>query len=141
MPAESYDQQAVSAHGGPAQFITAAQCNGCHNATAQNPLLPNMVVVEDQPGRSSRLRNLSPYGEWRVSPMGLAGRDPVFFSQLQSETNNLSALTTCIENTCLHCHAVMGQRQLAIDTKDQPDEACRDFFPIARRPKFRSASP
>ena len=33
MPAESYDQQAVSAHGGPAQFITAAQCNGCHNAT------------------------------------------------------------------------------------------------------------
>ena len=51
--------------------------------------------------------------------MGLAGRDPVFFSQLQGETNHLSQLTTCIENTCLHCHAVMGQRQLAIDTKGQ----------------------
>ncbi len=140
MPAESYDQQVVSAHGGPAQFITAAQCNACHNATPQNPLLPNMVFVEDQPARSSRLRNLSPYGEWRVSPMGLAGRDPVFFSQLQSETNNLSALTTCIENTCLHCHAVMGQRQLAIDTKDK-DAACRDIFPIAPPPEVPFGKP
>jgi len=141
MPAESYDQQAVSAHGGAPQFITAAQCNGCHNATAQNPLLPNMVFVEDQPARSSRLRNLSPYGEWRVSPMGLAGRDPVFFSQLQSETNNLSALTPCIENTCLHCHAVMGQRQLAIDTIDRHDAACRDIFPIAPPPEVPFGTP
>ena len=27
MPAESYEQQVTSAHGGPAQFLTAAQCN------------------------------------------------------------------------------------------------------------------
>ncbi len=141
MPAESYDQQVVSAHGGPAQFITAAQCNGCHNATPQNPLLPNMVFVEDHPGRSSPLRNLSPYGEWRVSPMGLAGRDPVFFSQLQSETNNLAAMTTCIENTCLHCHAVMGQRQLAIDTQKKHDAACRDIFPIAPPPQVPFGKP
>ena len=26
--------------------------------------------------------NVSPYGEWRWSPMGLAGRDPIFFAQL-----------------------------------------------------------
>src|SRR5262249_62014546 len=38
MPAETYDQQVVSAHGGPAQFLTAAQCNACHNATPQSPL-------------------------------------------------------------------------------------------------------
>ncbi|MGH9344229.1 MAG: hypothetical protein ACRD19_10760, partial [Terriglobia bacterium] len=109
MPAETYDQQVISAHDGPGQFLTAAQCDACHNATPQSPLLPNMVFVADQAGRSSRLRNLSPYGEWRVSPMGLAGRDPVFFSQLQGETNNLPQFKACIENTCLHCHAVMGQ--------------------------------
>lgn len=32
------------------------------------------------------LSNLSPYATWRTSPMGLAGRDPVFFAQLASET-------------------------------------------------------
>jgi hypothetical protein len=130
MPAESYEQNITSGHDGPMQFLTAAQCNACHNATPQSPLLPKMVFVEDQPARSSRLRNLSPYGEWRVSPMGLAGRDPVFFSQLQGETNNLSQLTTCIENTCLHCHAVMGQRQLAIDTQGQGGGACKDIFAV-----------
>ena len=55
MPAESYDQQVVSAHGGPAQFITAAQCNACHNATPQNPLLLNMAFVEDPAGTLQRL--------------------------------------------------------------------------------------
>ena len=29
--------------------------------------------------------NVSPYTEWRWSPMGLAGRDPIFFAQLESE--------------------------------------------------------
>ena len=29
--------------------------------------------------------NVSPYGEWRWSPMGLAGRDPNFFAQLEGE--------------------------------------------------------
>jgi hypothetical protein len=36
----------------------------------------------------------------------------------------------CIENTCLHCHGVMGQRQLAIDAAT-PDPACKDLFAIA----------
>ncbi len=141
MPAESYDQQVISAHDGPGQFLTAAQCNGCHNATPQSPLLPNMVFVEAHPARSSRLRNLAPYGEWRVSPMGLAGRDPVFFSQLQGETNNRSELTTCIENSCLHCHTVMGQRQLAIDTKGKGDPGCRDMFAIAPPPEAPFGEP
>ena len=142
MPAESYEQQVTSSPNGPPQFLTAAHCNACHNATPQSPLLPKMAFVDDHAARSSRLRNLSPYGEWRVSPMGLAGRDPIFFSQLQGETNNLSQMTTCIENTCLHCHAVMGQRQLAIDTKGQGDEACRDMFPPRHRLlRFLSASP
>ena len=25
--------------------------------------------------------NVSPFGEWRWSPMGLAGRDPIFYAQ------------------------------------------------------------
>jgi mono/diheme cytochrome c family protein len=141
MPAESYEQQVTSAPGGPSQFLTAAQCNACHNATPQSPLLPKMVYVEDHAARSSRLRNLSPYGEWRVSPMGLAGRDPVFFSQLQGEANNLSQLTPCIENTCLHCHAVMGQRQLANDTMSQGDGTCKDIFPVAPPPQVPFGKP
>jgi hypothetical protein len=67
--------------------------------------------------------------------MGLAGRDPIFFSQLQSETNNLPMHTTCIENTCLHCHGVMGQRQLAIDTAGRDDRGCKDLFAIAPPPE------
>ena len=38
------------------------------------------------PGPENLLVNLSPYGTWRTSPMGLAGRDPIFFAQLASET-------------------------------------------------------
>jgi mono/diheme cytochrome c family protein len=141
MPAESYEQQVTTAPSGPSQFLTAAHCNACHNATPQSPLMPKMVFVEDHAARSSRLRNLSPYGEWRVSPMGLAGRDPVFFSQLQGEANNLSQLTPCIENTCLHCHAVMGQRQLANDTMSQGDGTCKDIFPVAPPPQVPFGKP
>ena len=141
MPAESYEQQLTTAPSGPSQFLTAAHCNACHNATPQSPLMPKMVFVEDHAARSSRLRNLSPYGEWRVSPMGLAGRDPVFFSQLQGEANNLSQLTPCIENTCLHCHAVMGQRQLANDTMSQGDGTCKDIFPVAPPPQVPFGKP
>jgi hypothetical protein len=142
MPAETYDQQVTSGHAGPGQFLTAAQCNACHNATPQSPLLPKMAFVEkEQTGRNSPLRNLSPYGEWRVSPMGLSGRDPVFFSQLQSETNRLSELADCIESTCLHCHGAMGARQFAMDTAGGNDTACDDMFAIAPPPEVPFGEP
>ena len=73
--------------------------------------------------------------------MGLAGRDPIFFSQLQSETNNLPELTTCIETTCLHCHGVMGQRQLAIDTPGQDTEDCERLFAVAPPPQVPLGKP
>ena len=92
LPAETYDH-IVSAAGGPRQFLTSDQCTGCHDATYSNATLPNMILKEAAIRGSTQLINLSPYGEWRASPMGLAGRDPIFFSQLQSETNNLPALT------------------------------------------------
>jgi mono/diheme cytochrome c family protein len=108
LPAETYDHAVASADG-PAKFITSDQCAPCHDATVSNAATPNMVFEHVEPDGSTTNVNLSPYGEWKASPMGLAGRDPIFFSQLQSETNNLPQLATCIETTCLHCHGVMGQ--------------------------------
>jgi hypothetical protein len=74
------------------------------------------------PEHDPKTVNLSPNGEWRFSMMGLAGRDPIFFSQLNSETtlhDNLKLGPTpakpFVENLCLHCHGVMGQRQFERD--------------------------
>ncbi|MEO8671682.1 MAG: hypothetical protein ABI411_10245 [Tahibacter sp.] len=125
LPAETFDHRLASAQG-PAQFLTSDQCIGCHDATVSNDATPNMLIKDPDNGAAI---NVSMYGEWRASPMGLAGRDPIFFSQLQSETNRLSAQTECIENTCLHCHGAMGQRQLAQDTAT-PDARCKDLFAI-----------
>ncbi len=129
LPAETYDH-IVSASTSPGQFITSDQCIGCHDATYLNAAQPNMILEQDVSG-GTQLVNLSQYSEWRASPMGLAGRDPIFFSQLQSETNNLPQYTTCVESTCLHCHGVMGQRQLAIDTPGQDTEDCNSLFAVA----------
>jgi hypothetical protein len=141
MPAETYDQQVISAHAGPGQFLTAAQCNACHNATPQSPLLPNMVKVEAQAARTNPLRNLSPYGEWHVSPMGLSGRDPILFAQLQGETNALADRTACIEDTCLHCHGAMGERTFAGDTAHEGDDPCADMFAIPPPPEVPAGQP
>ncbi len=73
--------------------------------------------------------NVSEFGEWRWSPMGLAGRDPIFHAQLESEMvyleNDAKAGTIpaaklketqqAVIDTCLSCHGAMGQRQLAMD--------------------------
>ncbi len=126
LPAETFDHR-VSGQNGPEGFLTSNQCTGCHDGTYSNSATPNMVIEDPD---SKELVNLSPYGEWRASPMGLAGRDPIFFSQLQSETNNLPEMTECIENTCLHCHGVMGQRQQALDTPDYSGNTCEDIFAI-----------
>lgn len=71
--------------------------------------------------------NLSPYAEWSASPMGLAGRDPIFFAQLESEKNIFPDLEPCIDTLCLHCHGVMGQRQLALDNP-AASPACANFL-------------
>lgn len=124
LPAETFDHR-FSRADGPDKFLTSDQCAGCHDGTYSNSTTPNMVIENPETGE---LVNLSAYGEWRASPMGLAGRDPIFFSQLQSETNHLPEMSRCIENTCLHCHGVMGQRQQAIDTEGGNE--CKDAFAI-----------
>ncbi len=141
LPAETYDH-VVAAADSPAEFLTSDQCAPCHDATVSNASMPNMIFENIEPDGSKTNLNLSPYGEWKASPMGLAGRDPIFFSQLQSETNNLPQLTSCIETTCLHCHGVMGQRQLAIDTEGESDEGCEQVvFAVAPPPQVPFGRP
>jgi len=110
-PPETYDH-VVSGADGPGQFLTSDQCLSCHSGQTGN-FLPNMITEMDK----NSIMNVSPYGEWRWSMMGLAGRDPIFFAQLESELaiHDQNDLGADIQNTCFSCHGVMGQRQLALD--------------------------
>ena len=114
MPPETYDN-VWSPPGEPtaaSQFLTSDQCLGCHSAGGTG-----LQYDMTQPGTENKLINISPYGTWRGSPMGLAGRDPIFFAQLASETDTFHKESSkTIQNTCLGCHGIMGQRQFAIDT-------------------------
>lgn len=108
-PNEKYDH-VYSGHEGPPQFVTSDQCIACHAASDVNmsATFVNPVV------------NLSPYTEWRSSMMGLAGRDPVFHAQVESERAQFADspagnLDDFLDTKCFHCHGVMGQRQQLID--------------------------
>jgi hypothetical protein len=124
LPSETYDRVVSSAHG-PGQFLTSEQCMNCHSGL-NGPFGPAMFLQTGLfangafPGY-----NISPYGEWRWSPMGLAGRDPVFYSQLESELafakTQPSDPGPTIVNTCLSCHGVMGKRQFDLDRPNDKD--------------------
>jgi hypothetical protein len=108
-PGETLDH-VVPGKGGPKSFLTSSQCLGCHSASNEN-----MALLFQE--RSRKPINLSPYTEWRASMMGLAGRDPIFHAQLESEKALYPTQATFFDNTCYRCHGVMGQRQLELDTK------------------------
>jgi len=109
IPNHNFDH-AFSGPKGPRQFLTSDQCVGCHNAYD----LPNMQLTD----RRGRVLNLSPYGEWSASLMGLAGRDPVFHAQLEAETDTYRpGIPAFTENFCYSCHGAMGERQINIDGK------------------------
>ncbi|MEQ9262494.1 MAG: cytochrome P460 family protein [Owenweeksia sp.] len=120
-PPETYDH-VVSGPNGPGQFLTADQCISCHDGQTGH-FLPNMTKTVG----TDSVVNVSPYGEWRWSMMGLAGRDPIFFAQLESEKaiHNQGNLPNTIENLCFSCHGVMGQRQFHIDNPS-PDSLFRE---------------
>ncbi len=109
-PPVTYDH-VVSGPDGPGQFLTSDQCLSCHDGQTGN-FLPNMIVTP----HDSAI-NVSPFGEWRWSMMGLAGRDPIFYAQLESEKSihNQNGLPDTIQDLCFSCHGVMGQRQFHID--------------------------
>lgn len=120
MPSETYDHVVAPATGG--RFISSSQCMSCHGAL-NGPFGPTMFLPSPlAPPGTIAGANVSPYGEWRWSPMGLAGRDPIFFAQLESEFAYLDTLpqsqqlTQELTNACLSCHGVMGKRQLDADT-------------------------
>ncbi len=115
MPSESYDNKWVEA-GGPTardEFVTSDQCLGCHNAGSTG-LQYNMTEIDR--ADPTLLRNLSPYATWRTSPMGLGGRDPIFYAQLASETETFHPEASAkVQDICLGCHGVLGQRQYHVD--------------------------
>jgi hypothetical protein len=114
MPPMTYDNVWVKAGNltAASQFITSDQCVGCHSAGGTG-----LQYDMTQPGTATLLLNISPYGTWRGSPMGLAGRDPVFFAQLASETETFHhEFSSTVQDTCLGCHGIEGQRQFGIDT-------------------------
>lgn len=110
-PGETFDH-VTSDPNGPQGFLTSSQCLGCHSAMKEN-----MAFLFEETLQPPI--NLSPYTEWRASMMGLAGRDPIFHAQLESEKAMRPAQTAFFDNTCYRCHGVMGQRQLESD-KHQP---------------------
>jgi hypothetical protein len=126
MVSQAFDHVVAAAKsaGGPQEFVTSDQCANCHDATGTLAgAIPNMVYGAD----SSSPVNLSPYGEWRYSMMGLSGRDPIFFAQLDTESTvhaHLSGRTNgsaFVQDLCLRCHGVMGQRQYHLDKGSGPD--------------------
>ncbi len=125
LPSQTYDEVWVEAGTVTArsQFVTSSQCLGCHDAggtglqfdmTAPNP-------------HGSNLLNLSPYATWRTSPMGLGGRDPVFYAQLQSEIAFHPEAATKLQGVCMGCHGVSGHRQFEIDRAAETGE-CQPFL-------------
>ena len=121
LPPENYDH-IVADHTGPQQFLTSDACMGCHSAIYYGNAM--VYTGQPQPDGTTPLMNVSPFGEWRWSPMGLAGRDPIFYSQLDSELAYLKTfkdkamgekLARDVVNTCFRCHGVMGKRQLDLD--------------------------
>jgi hypothetical protein len=116
---------------GPSLFVTSNQCASCHDATDNTPMPTHMLWPPGPLGPSTI--NLSTYGEWRYSMMGLSGRDPIFFAQLDTESTVHSRLKgkhnapSFIQDTCLSCHGVMGQRQYHLDKGNGP----RTLFTLA----------
>ncbi len=114
MPSQTYDNVFMPANvpSDHAQYVTSDQCLGCHDAGSTGL---QFDMTERDPN-TGKLWNHSPYGTWRGSPMGLAGRDPFFFAQLASETQSFhEEEAPQVETICLGCHGVMGQRQYQLD--------------------------
>jgi mono/diheme cytochrome c family protein len=119
-PPEPLDTYVAHAHV-PHMFLTSNQCENCHGASPGKPFGPVMWVSPAPPHAKQSGLNVSEYGEWRWSPMALAGRDPVFYAQLESEMTYLATIhdgriSTQLQhkviNICMTCHGAMGKRTL-----------------------------
>jgi hypothetical protein len=116
LPPETYDTVLAppfGRYGKSLGYVTSSQCEACHGGLANVGLGPTMVVTSS----TSPTINVSEYGEWRWTPMGLAGRDPVFYSQLDSELAALKdrPVQQGVINTCEQCHGAMGKQTFAAE--------------------------
>lgn len=111
-------------------LVTSNQCMSCH-AGGVEPFGPSMFIANQKGDHAYGAEgwHVSPYGEWRWTAMGLAGRDPVFYAQLESEMallkrefdpDTASVLSENLVDTCLRCHGAMGKHQFDMD-KNDPD--------------------
>jgi cytochrome c553 len=118
----------------PQHYITSSNCMGCHGGLGGAPSGVSMFVATGSDYGDGF--NVSPYGEWRWSPMGLAGRDPIFHAQLESEmiilleengqlkggnpgNEEIQGVQQALADTCLRCHGAMGLRQMGLDENKQ----------------------
>jgi len=126
LPSETGDRVVAPAEG-KSGFVSSDQCMGCHGGLSHKTAAGPAQFLQTGPAYGEGY-NLSYYGEWRWSPMGLAGRDPVFHAQLdseiallekqfRSEPEQATTRVRHLENLCLSCHASMGQRQLSKDAE------------------------
>jgi len=126
------------------QYITSDNCVGCHGGLGGAPSGVSQFL-QTGPDYGDGY-NISPYGEWRWSPMGLAGRDPIFHSQIETELiillkengylnkgfkktpstsdhgkslEEVRVLQQGLVDTCLRCHGAMGLRQKGLNQTDK----------------------
>jgi hypothetical protein len=136
----------------PAQtaFITSNQCQGCHDTSAllsmQTAGLPRQWAPPatsykytgsaPSSGDGGDKFNISQYGEWSVSIMALASRDPAFLSQVETErVLHKQVEPSAIDNFCYRCHGPMGQRQYHIDNGGDPTQV-PPGTPLKPEPNF-----
>ncbi|MAT68869.1 MAG: hypothetical protein CMJ58_05040 [Planctomycetaceae bacterium] len=108
----------------PCEMYTSNQCFSCHGGLS-SPLGVSAFAPKTKPANYGTPGvNVSPYGEWRWTPMGLAGRDPVFYAQLESEgalfrrqfgEEKGAELHGLLQDACLRCHGAMGRHQFHVD--------------------------
>ena len=145
-PGETYDHVYPTTKGSN-QFLTSDQCMGCHSAGTYGNVM--MYSGTKQADGTTPVMNVSPYGEWRWSPMGLAGRDPIFYAQLDSEIAfvkeffkkdpaKVAENIKTINNTCFKCHGVMGKRRL---DDDHGGSGKGDFDPAFVYATYNTDSP
>ncbi len=108
------------------EFVTSNQCMSCH-AGLVAPFGPSMFVPTGGGTEYGAAGwDVSPFGEWSWTPMALAGRDPIFFAQVENELHTARKilgddlalarqLGETLVDTCLRCHGAMGKRQFDID--------------------------
>lgn len=106
-------------------LVTSNQCMSCH-AGGVEPFGPSMFIANEKGEHAYGADgwHVSPYGEWRWTAMGLSGRDPVFYAQLESEIELLkrefdpetaNVISENLVDTCLRCHGAMGKHQFDMD--------------------------